>query len=193
MSVLVDEGYRAATTSRIQRAAGVSRGALLHHFPTRHVLLLAATRHLAVRRGRWLADRAAAIDDGADRIDATISLLWDTMNGPLFAAATELWIAARTDEALRRELVVHERRLGVEARHHLAAAMRLPDPDAPALVAALDQTLQVLRGAALTALLRDDARWERDVVALATQTFRDRLAVTEPGRLPIDAAQPRTA
>lgn len=172
---LVDDGYAATTTARVQELAGVSRGALMHHFPSKQALLLAAVGHLAERRGAWVAARAAKLPPTSDRIAAGISLLWAAMNGPLFAAATELWVASRTDEGLREALVVHERELGAAARTVIADVMAIPDPDDPAYRAALDHALQTFRGAALTALLRDDARWERDVVANVTTTFIDML------------------
>ncbi len=42
VSSLIEQGTAATTTLEVQRRAGVSRGALLHHFPT-HASLLAAT------------------------------------------------------------------------------------------------------------------------------------------------------
>ena len=50
VACLVESGYRGATTLRIQARAGVSRGRLLHHFPSRDELLVAASRHLTVQR-----------------------------------------------------------------------------------------------------------------------------------------------
>ena len=168
---LIDDGYTATTTARVQELAGVSRGALIHHFPSKQELLMDAVAHLAVRRGRWFTEQAAGLDSPADRCAAGMGLLWSTMSGPLFAAATELWVAARTDDTLRDALVVHERRLGADARTVIAEVLGEPDPEDPTFRAALDHALQTFRGAALTALLRDDARWERRMVRATTDTF----------------------
>ena len=46
MECLIAHGVAGTTTLAVQRRAGVSRGALLHHFPT-HAALLAATLTLA--------------------------------------------------------------------------------------------------------------------------------------------------
>ena len=43
---LVEDGYAATTTLRVQHRAGVSRGALLHHFPRREDLYVAAVHQL---------------------------------------------------------------------------------------------------------------------------------------------------
>src|ERR1700742_5094859 len=43
---LIECGYYAATTLEIERRAGVSRGARIHHYPTKASLLAAAVDHL---------------------------------------------------------------------------------------------------------------------------------------------------
>nr|WP_256788190.1 helix-turn-helix domain-containing protein [Frankia sp. AvcI1] len=47
---LFEDGYARTTTVAIQTRAGVSRGRLLHHFPSREDLLVAAAQHLAGER-----------------------------------------------------------------------------------------------------------------------------------------------
>src|SRR5436190_18849808 len=47
---LVEEGYAGTTTTRIVERAGVSRGAQVHHFPTKAELVAEAVRHLAGKR-----------------------------------------------------------------------------------------------------------------------------------------------
>ncbi len=172
VACLIEDGYAGTSTNAVQRRAGVSRGALMHHYPSKQDLLLDAVAHLSAQRGVWVAERAAALDEGTDRVAAGIGLLWHAMTGPLFAAATELWIAGRTDEDLRRALVDAERRLGAAARDLLADVLGADDADDPSFRTALDYVLQVFRGASLTAVLRDDARWERDLVATTTEVFR---------------------
>jgi AcrR family transcriptional regulator len=115
IGVLVEHGFAGATTVRIQERAGVSRGRMLHHFPERENLLVAAVQHLAIARFEGL--RGTVIDlRGEARIRAAIDGLWDTYNGPLFWAAMELWMGARNDESLRKALLPEERRLGAVVR-----------------------------------------------------------------------------
>lgn len=112
---LVEEGYRNATTVTVQARAGVSRGRLLHHFPSRDELLVAAAHHVVAEHLAEMEERLAGSIDGrlraAQRIDRATELLWETFHRPFFWAAMELWVAARTDEVLRRELLDAERRL----------------------------------------------------------------------------------
>src|SRR6185436_9904932 len=46
VACLCDRGYGGTTTLEVERRAGVSRGARLHHFPTKAALLAGAVDHL---------------------------------------------------------------------------------------------------------------------------------------------------
>jgi AcrR family transcriptional regulator len=113
---LVERGYAATTTIETARRAGVSRGAQLHHFPTKAQLLAAAVERLFERRLAEFRARFAAVDPVGDRLDGAIDLLWSMFQGPLFIAWTELWVAARTDPELAVTVVAVERRFTAESR-----------------------------------------------------------------------------
>src|SRR3954469_9470374 len=108
VACLVEDGYAGASTLAVQARAGVSRGRLLHHFPSRAELLVAAAEHLVTsllaeverRAGAGMADEPP----GPERIGRAIELMWATFQEPPFWAAAELWVAARTDPALRAAL-----------------------------------------------------------------------------------------
>lgn len=123
VACLVESGYAGATTLRIQARAGVSRGRLLHHFPSRDQLLVAASRHLAIERMRGSNNRIAEVKamSGAERLDRVIEMMWDTFAEPYFWAAIELWTAARTNPELRAALLPEERDVGTAIRRGLDA------------------------------------------------------------------------
>jgi AcrR family transcriptional regulator len=116
VKVLVEKGYAQATTLLIQERAGVSRGRLLHHFPSRDALLLAAAHHLATERMHETFERTDWPSEPSARIDAAIDLMGTTYGQPYFWAATELWIAARSHADLRKELFPAEQQLGALIR-----------------------------------------------------------------------------
>ena len=119
VACLVESGYAGATTLRIQARAGVSRGRLLHHFPSRDELLVAASRHLATERLRATAARISGLSralTGGERLDRAVELMWETFSEPHFWAAVELWTAARTNPGLRRALLPEEREVGAAIR-----------------------------------------------------------------------------
>src|SRR5690242_10649227 len=98
---LVEYGYHGTTTTRVVERAGVSRGAQVHHFPTKTALVLAAVQHLATKRADGFI---AGLHGSADWAGDLLDLLWDAHQGPLFEASMELWIAARTDAELRDQV-----------------------------------------------------------------------------------------
>lgn len=108
---LVEYGYAGTTTPSICRRAGVSRGAQVHHFPTKADLVAEALQHLARRRIDELPHQLARHGE-ARNLEAAIRGLWSSFEGPLFVAAAELWIATRTDAALRQRLRPIERNIG---------------------------------------------------------------------------------
>ncbi len=108
---LVEQGYAGTSTTSIAERAGVSRGAQVHHFPSKAELVAEAVEHLADRRLDELGRAAATLPAGAERPRAALDLLWSMHSGPLFDAAAELWVAARTDAAMRERLIPVEARL----------------------------------------------------------------------------------
>src|SRR3954470_11711865 len=95
---LAEYGYANLTTTRVVERAGVSRGAQVHHFPTKAQLVAEAVGHLARRMSDELVRELASLPSGARRLDTALDRLWQVHSGPLYQAALELWVAARTDE-----------------------------------------------------------------------------------------------
>jgi AcrR family transcriptional regulator len=123
---LAERGYAATTTTEVSQRSGVSRGALLHHFPSRQELVLAAVEHVVERRIDEVRALGARVPDGAHRVDMALELLWTTMRGPTFSACFELIVAARTDPGLGAAVAAMGGRLdeGIMA----AAADLFPPP-----------------------------------------------------------------
>lgn len=151
---LVDGGYAGATTLAIQDRAGVSRGRLLHHFPSREVLLVAAAQYLAGERVRATHDRAsgelAGIADEADRIDRVVELMWATHHEPHYWASVELWTAARTNGGIAAVLLPEERRLGAVVRAVVDGMFGAELAARPRYVVLRELLLTSMRGVALT-------------------------------------------
>jgi AcrR family transcriptional regulator len=117
VSCLIELGYARTTTLVVQERAGVSRGALLHHFPTRADLLAETVAHLFALQ---LRERATLQLRPGKRIEQGVRLLWAIMTSTLSIAIQELWTAARTDLELRAGLVRHDEVVRTEAMHTCA-------------------------------------------------------------------------
>jgi AcrR family transcriptional regulator len=154
MRCLVSHGYAGTTTQRIQDEAGVSRGALLHHFRSKSELLVAAIHHIADRRLADFSELVADLDDGPDALEQMVLAIRSVMTGPPFQAALELWAASRTDEHLREALLPAERRLGHALRELFDEHSGITDPEAART--AFESLLALVRGLELTRIMRAD-------------------------------------
>ena len=155
---LVERGYAHTTTQEVQRRAGVSRGALTHHFASKSELLLAAVDHLYEEFSGDVREAATRLPgEPATRVRLGIEMVWERFHGPLFVAAMELWIAARTDAELRAALLPHERRLGAQLRELAVEVFGEQVARHPAAEAVYQVLLTSMRGQALTYALQPDA------------------------------------
>jgi AcrR family transcriptional regulator len=98
---LSEFGYSKTTTTIVAKLAGVSRGALLHNFPTRGELVVATARHLFDQRVAEVRALADEVGEGTDRADAVIDTLFAMSRGPSLDASIEVINAGRTDPVLR--------------------------------------------------------------------------------------------
>ena len=101
LECLAELGYARTTTTEIAERGGVSRGAQLHHFPTKAELVTEAVGHLFDRRDQEFREAFARLPADADRPRAAVDLLWSMVAGPTFHAWLELVVAARTDAQLK--------------------------------------------------------------------------------------------
>ncbi|AXK81830.1 TetR/AcrR family transcriptional regulator [Pseudolabrys taiwanensis] len=104
LEVLVDRGYNGLTTKEVATRAGLSNGALVHHYGTKADLIMAATAFIydrAIEKGRAIAASQKAQRDPLDAfINDCLSVYFDWP----FIAATEVLVVARTDPTLMNQI-----------------------------------------------------------------------------------------
>jgi AcrR family transcriptional regulator len=174
---LVEHGWSGTTTTVVAERAGVSRGAQLHHYPTRAALVVAAVAHLCERRAEELRAEAVALrsQPAAGRIDRTVELFASSFTGPLFRAAMELWVAARTDPELRQALLPLESRLGRDM-YRLAIELLGADEHKPGVRVAVQATLDLLRGLGVATMLGDDRARRESILTAWKQQLAEQLS-----------------
>ncbi|MEO0030859.1 MAG: hypothetical protein RIS94_617 [Pseudomonadota bacterium] len=98
---LVKYGYANTTTPKVAEEAGLSRGAMMHHFENGTALIKAAIAELHDKRLR--AFRRAA-DRPEHEVTDLVETYWRQLQKPAFIAFHELAVAARTDDELAQIL-----------------------------------------------------------------------------------------
>ena len=152
---LVEHGWSGTSTTLVSQRAGVSRGAQLHHFPTKNDLVLAAVDHLSQTRRDDVLARIERLPRGNRRTREVLEVLAELFTGPLFVAALELWVAARSDETLRAAVSDLEGRFGRAAHRQAVQALGV-DESLPGNRELVQATLDLVRGLGLADTLTDD-------------------------------------
>lgn len=98
---IVKLGYAKTTTPQVAAEAGLSRGAMLHHFENGSALIKAAIVELHEKRLR--AFRRAADTETHDTA-TLVRTYWKQLQKPAFVAFQELALAARSNPELARIL-----------------------------------------------------------------------------------------
>lgn len=153
VDLLVEQGTARTTTLEVQRRAAVSRGALLHHFPT-HAALLASTVEELVRRNEAaVRDSLSRLQGTEDAVERAIRVLAITTSMPASLAELELWAVSRTNPELRASLQQAERKARRES-DRVVAALFAEASDKPAHADVMALTMEFVRGLALSGVLR---------------------------------------
>jgi AcrR family transcriptional regulator len=165
---LVDYGYAGTTVTRIAERAGVTRGAQVHHYPTKADLVTAAVTHLAGKSAEFGWSQIAGLVNTRDPVGELLDVLWEMHKGPIFTASVELWVAARTDPELRKHVATVEPVLLASLREEVdrtGAAGLNEDDTGAALLDAAFTAMEAMRGLLISAwhlpARQRDARWRR--------------------------------
>lgn len=182
IEVLLRKGYNGLTTKDVALAAGLSNGALMHHFTTKAELVVAATAKVyeeALERGQRVARTEQAVHQPLEGfLTDCLSVYFDWP----FVAALEVIVVARTDPGLMEQMlpVMEEFRVNCD-RTWLEVFGRAGVPEAKA-TRLLNLTLNLVRGMAVNRLWRhDDAHYRQfldDWLAIANRELRSATPLT---------------
>lgn len=161
---LIEYGTARTTTLEVQRRAEVSRGALLHHFPTHAQLLSATVEDLVRHNEQSVLQVLEELRDAPDLVERAIRTLAAMMAQPAYLAELELWAVARTDPGLRAALIAVERDAYAEGERVLRMLFA-PVADRPGHDAVMFMTAEFLRGHVLTGVLRGNSARSDELIS----------------------------
>jgi AcrR family transcriptional regulator len=190
-AVLKERGFAGLTTPEVALRAGVSRGALVHHFPSKLELVTAAMEHVF---GIALADGLRLAESARHSGNPAQALLKDTQAfyfSDCFAVGLDMLLAGGKDPALKDTAVavVHNYRRPVE-RQWLAVIEEL------GLSAELSEdllllTVSLVRGLGVRHLWAPDPAQVQRLLRLWVDILGSHLASRQPS--PARAASPACA
>lgn len=101
ITCLNEWGYGGVTNIKVADAAGVSRGAMMHHFPTRQALIVATVEHAHERLNTFRAEEMDRTPPGLPRFRAILDQSLVTQRMPEGTALNEIRIGSRSDKEIR--------------------------------------------------------------------------------------------
>lgn len=99
---LAEYGYSNLTLGQVARKAGLSKGAMQHHFESKSAAIEAALQFIFQQQLELQQTYAKGPSESQDEVHSRrIDALWDFVQDPSYTAFLEIAMAARTDPHLR--------------------------------------------------------------------------------------------
>jgi AcrR family transcriptional regulator len=101
---LFEYGYGATTTSKVAEKAGMSRGAMLHQFPSKADLMTFVVEETFARDVELYRQLLAGAEAPRERLVAYPAAVWEVLSRPSGIAVLEVLQGSRSDAHLARKL-----------------------------------------------------------------------------------------
>ena len=175
---LAEFGYAATSTPLVANLAKVSRGSLLHQFPTKVDLILGVAEHAARVQGVFIRGQVMAMAPGRERFVGGVDAVWQALKRPEAIALSEITLAARSDPELAERYPGFA--AAVEATMHRARVRMAEGLGAPQRAAEVDvlahMTLAALRGLAMESVFVSRPTEDAEKVVSLLKDLRRRMA-----------------
>lgn len=169
VACLDEFGYAETSIGRVQARAGVSRGALTHHFPTKQALMAETALRLLDAASSPLRSRAP------EPVDRMLAESWDRIvNRPEGRAFVEILFACRTDAALNEALEHKLHEWDAEISRQIDALYRGAGPEADDAALLWSIARAFIRGLLIhERFVRDPAHLSRMMLRFAGMLARE--------------------
>lgn len=191
ISALLEVGYARATTSEIARCAGITTGALQHHFETKDELLVAVVEHQFEAVREELEGFLQEFRSGNGSWRDFLRLLNSIYAGRRYLAVWEVLLGTRSDSHLNKILMQH--RIGsfaVLERIWFEVFAEEPDKPDQALSDLMHFTLAEMRGRIFYDVLARDAQFNERQQALLEEVIEAQIAQLKSSERSLDTREP---
>ena len=164
IDLLHDRGLYRMSTSEIAEAAGLSRGALTHHFSSKEEIIVEAVGYMLRKVTAELHEMAEGIRFSGSSTDEIVEYLWRMMNDRLFYVTMEYLPEARHNAEFRQKIVpvVKEFHEGLNAVWAELAAQAGVSVDQ--VLVLMNATMCMFRGMIAQTTVKDDPEYFRELL-----------------------------
>jgi AcrR family transcriptional regulator len=171
ITLLLERGYSRITTADIASVAGVSRGALTHHFASKEEIVTRAVQHQLRKVTADLHTLADSLQGTST--DEIVDYLWDMMAGGLFLVTLEYLPEARHNPDFKAQMipVVKEFHAALDAIWTRLSEYAGIEPARAQVM--LNATMCLIRGMVAQTIVRDDPEYFRNLLGYWKDHLRD--------------------
>ncbi len=165
---LHQRGYAATTTLLVAEEAGLSRGAMLHQFPTRVDLMMFVVQSVFDDEVAIYDARPSAISDPKERLFAFPEIVWEVLSRPSGVAVLEVLQGSRSDPDLATRLAPLQAQIEQNA---LTLLGRWFGDSGPGSKSAMRLVVWAIRGLSIAQVLAPDPEEIEKSVTLLRRLF----------------------
>jgi AcrR family transcriptional regulator len=156
--VVQDLGYANLTISRVAERAGLTNGAMQHHFASREDLVIAILDALYPVLEMPFEDIGSQKWTISERVSAFIDPLWQIYSRPEYLVIWDIALGTRGDASLGAKLKTYQRDISARIRRQLTASFADVGLTAQSADQIFSVVISCLRGFALQSLFGVDRR-----------------------------------
>jgi AcrR family transcriptional regulator len=171
ITCLAESGYAKTTTELIAAKARVSRGTMLHRFPSRQALIEAAIEYAFFKRMQNLVAALNALTE-EERVLQNLGIVrsWEQYSTTAYRAYLELHIASKTDADLRKIFVPRAKLYDRIWRREIFRVFPEWSKDKETLDRCSEFVRAALEGLALNSDVWDDPEHQELIIQLVADT-----------------------
>lgn len=164
LDALYERGYARITTSEIAERAGVSRGALMHHYATKEELVAVSVEQLLHESTAEIRSWLGRVRSGDLKLDDFLDHLWEMYSGRLLFITIEHITESRHNDALRASLVPVVREFHIALDATWREFFRGTSLSRDEVETVLNATTCLFRGMGLQTVLRQDQAYYQSLL-----------------------------
>ena len=164
---LYEVGYDQTSTVLVTKRAGVSRGSMLHHFPSKADLMMGSSEHIVELRRAARDKGLSALATPKEQFLALIDIFWGEYTQRTGIAKIEIMLGSRSDPQLGPRFAAQEASLERSHRDFVLNLLRqMGIDDKAAAEAFVELYVGAVRGLAIKSLLPKSAGKVEAAIAL---------------------------
>lgn len=180
VKILTKRGYANFRVAEVSTVSGVSRGGMIHHYPSKDALIAGVLDYVFARLHRRAMTKLEAVTDTASSLRAIVESGSEFFFGPEFPIYLDLVLAARPGGPLPTTFRALARKQGSSMEEFWASSLTARGLDEATAKDVVGLIWSLLRGLAVKAIGTADAETQQRIIRFTLEAVQTDLASRKP-------------